>query len=731
MAQLDDLRAEQAYTARVQQQLLRSIDEAQALSAEHLRSIQAIAADAWEELRLKPTALSVEDMEQLAGEVDRFAARRDFANTTAERAQRMLLNPFFARVDFAEPGESAEKIVIGLYALRDDAGALLVHDWRAPVCSLYYDATPGPAAYESPSGVIAGELTLKRQYRMENGRLAYYVDTQLSIDDALLLDVLSGAASRRMRQIVSTIQAEQNAAIRAQGQRVVCVAGGAGSGKTSVAMHRAAYLMYRQRDVLDAKRILIISPSTAFSQYVSGVLPELGEENIPACTLHAVVEDILGRRVERPYAQLNALLGENGDGLRRRSAAWKGGAAFLSAMRRAADAFARLGPAFSDVVLDDQVLIPGDELRRMYRGELSLLTPAQKLMRMRATLDTRLAGMESRLFQQYAQSLSGRYGPGALRQACSVAVAQRLQPVRSQLRAMLDVTGADVMAQLMEAAPPELAEAYADNRAAEITWWEDAVAEAYFSVALGFAAPRKDILHLLVDEAQDHTDAALGMLAVCFPRAKVTILGDPRQRTTPGLPPCDPRAWGACFGAPDAPLYPLNRCYRSTRQIAALLSKILDGGEAPPEAAGAENAPWREEPIEPCGRDGAPPRVAAWSENALRDALAEYRAAGHRSIAVITRTQAQADRLSEALAGVYRLDGGEADDAYEAGDNVVACYHLTKGLEFDAVIVCWPKVTWSGDERRRLYTACSRALHALTVLGAEDLLGEGQSPAEG
>ncbi len=706
MDQKTQLHEEQAYTARVQQLLLALIEQAQVISADHLQSIHAIVADAWEDLRVKPTALSEEDLEQLSTEVDRFVARRQFADSLAERSRRMLLNPFFARVDFVEEGaDGAEKIVIGLYSLKDEKGELLVHDWRAPVCSLYYDAQPGPARYASPSGDIAGTLTLKRQYRMENGRLIYYVDTQLSIDDALLLDILSGATSRHMRQIVATIQAEQNAAIRQEEARVVSVVGGAGSGKTSVAMHRAAYLMYRRRDVLDASKIMILSPSTAFSEYVSGVLPELGEQNIRARTLREVVESVLEKKVEKPYRQLEALLDDAGE-LRRESVRYKGGAEFMGMLARFADDYAAYGPNFRDVRLDGQVLIRREELARMYRNELSLLTPAQKLQRMAATLQTRLEGWEEKLYKQYEKSFSDRYGQRELRQMSNMAVAQRLQPVRAQLRAMLEPKAGDLLSRAMRTAPRALRDACAENLATGITWWEDAVAEAYLAVRLGFAAPDKQIYHLLVDEAQDYADIALAMLDKYYPNARVTLLGDPKQRTTPGLEACDPARWGACFGMADAPLFPLSRCYRSTLPIAELCNRILPGGER----------------LEPFGREGQAPLVAQYSEALLKDTLNAFRAAGHKSIAVITRSQAQADSLSTKLERVYRLDGGEADLNYEAGDNVVACYHLTKGMEFDAVIVVWPDVALTDGERRRLYTAASRALHAVAVLGGGSLI---------
>ena len=700
MENRSDLHEEQLYTAQVQQLLIQLIEQARAVSADHLKTMQAIVADAWEDLRVRPTALSEQDLEQLSADVDQFVVRREFVENLAQRAQRMIENPFFGRVDFAEQGQEAvERIVIGLYSLKDLQGELMVHDWRAPVCSLYYDCMPGEAGYESPEGPIEGVMSLKRQYRMEGGKLRYFVDTQLNIDDQMLLDILSGATSRHMRQIVATIQAEQNAAIRQQTARLVSVVGGAGSGKTSVAMHRAAFLMYRQRNVLDAAKILILSPSTAFSEYVSGVLPELGEQNIRAETLRSIVEKILNKRVEKPYHQLEVLLKDSGT-LRRSSVQYKCGPAFLGKLRRFADDFIRRGPTFSDVSAEGKVLIRRDELKRMYQNEFRLLSPAQKLQRMAATLETRLNDIESKLIHQYEQSFSGHYSGRALKMACNMAVAQRLQPVRSQLRQMLEVTGSQLMEQVMDTAPRELYEAWRDNRAAGLTWWEDAVAEAYLAVRLGFAAPDKSVYHLLVDECQDYSDAALGMLGQYFPNARVTLLGDPRQRTTPGMAPCDPARWSRCFGLENMPMFALSRCYRSTLPIAETLNRILPDSQ----------------PLEPFGRDGEAPLIEPYSEALLQDTLRAYRAAGHRAIAVITRTQAQADSLSTKLENVYRLDGGEEDLNYEVSDNVVGCYHLTKGLEFDAVIVVWPEVELTDDERRRLYTAASRALHRLAIL---------------
>ena len=229
---------------------------------------------------------------------------------------------------------------------------------------------------------------------------------------------------------------------------------------------------------------------------------------------------------------------------------------------------------------------------------------------------------------------------------------------------------------------------------------------AYLRLRLGFAPADKGIAHLLIDEAQDYTDAELMLLHELFPRASVTLLGDPRQRTCPGLPPCAPEDWGRCFGEPCAPVYPLTRCYRSSEPIARFCANLLPA----------------EDHFEPVGRPGAPVETAAYTPEKLRQVLSGYRSEGEGSIAILTRTPAEAVALSEGLDRVYRLDGGREDLNYENRDNVVACYHLAKGMEFDRVIVVWPRVAPDDDERRRLYTACSRALHHLTVLGAEGLI---------
>ncbi len=694
-----ELQQEREYTARVQQLLYAVIKVSRGNAEFQDDTIRMMLNDAWEELRMKPTALSQQDLDQLNAEINRFIARRTFAENRASQYEKMLKNPFFARIDFKEEGEEQlEKIVIGLYSLKDAQQNILVHDWRAPICSLYYDAMPGSASYSCPGGVIAGELTLKRQYVMENGRLKYFVNTEYSIDDGMLLDILSGATSGHMRQIVATIQSEQNAAIRHERDRVLSVTGCAGSGKTSVAMHRAAYLMYRHRNLLSAECIAVLSPTHAFSEYISCVLPELGEDNVQAMTMHDLIGKILSRTIETPLRQYEALLEKN-NSLRRESVAWKAGEECLRALDAAAARFQKSGPAFSTITLGKSTLITKAELETMYRSDKARLSPAQRLSRIAAALNDRLEGWEKSLSKQYEDILFERYRDKELEVATRIAVRQRLQPVRAQIKKITAPDLLQLYADALRSAPEQIYRAAQENASAGLIWWEDAPAVALLAVRLGFVKPDVSIRHLLVDEAQDYSAAALRLLSLWFSKAEFTLLGDPNQRTLPALPACDPKVWGEVMGCKNAPIVHLSKGYRSSLEIAQFCNDLLPKDTPQPEAF---------------GRHGVQPILSDYSPEVLQNQLAAWQAQGFGRIAVITQTQAEAVELSLLIKNAALLTG-ESNELEESGV-ILAGLNLMKGLEFDAVAVVWRKEeNPSDDERRRLYTACSRALHELAL----------------
>ena len=703
-----ELNQEREYTRLVQSLLLQAIQNSKENAREHLSSIKQLLSDAWEDLRLKPTALSEQDMQALSGEVERYLARKAFNDDVARRYERMLMEPFFARVDFKpDDEEEKRKIVIGLYSLTGAQGDILVHDWRAPVCSLYYDAMPGRARYDSPQGVISGEMSLKRQYRMEEGRLKYYVNTDVSIEDGLLLDILEGATHRHIRQIVSTIQAEQNKAIRFGNEKLLSVVGSAGSGKTSVAMHRIAYLMYRYRDKLEAEKILVLSPSNSFSEYISTVLPELGEENVPSLTLYKLLTETLKCKIEHPLEQNEKLLTPEGYP-RRVSVKFKSALDFLERLRNYALEFSRTGPEFRTLKLDSNVLCEKSEMERMYRVAFVQLKPAQRIERIKNVLESRLEKWEFTLLESYKERLKNQYSGRELDIAARFNVSHRLQPLRQEIKTLAKVTVSELYARALSDAPDGLGETAAENARNKVVWWEDAPGIMYLSLYLGFSNPERTIRHLVVDEAQDYSSVALAALGLYYPMAHVTLLGDPKQRTTPGMHKLDPETWNACFMTPGAPMLKLTRCYRSTLNITRLCNAILPDGEQ----------------VAAFGREGDNPEILPLTDENVLAAVKDCQDKGFKSVCVVTRTLKQADRLSRIIPHAHLLDGSDEDILSDPGDVAVAGYQLMKGLEFDAVVVAWPSARLTDGERRRLYTACSRALHQLTLCADETLIKE-------
>ena len=229
------------------------------------------------------TSKDYADELQMLDEINYAKAISNIANRQLSRYIRMIEKPYFGRLDFKN--EWGEKpCYFGIESLIDDE-EIVIYDWRSPIANLYYDSIMGKASYESPNGVVNGEVTLKRQYKFKNGKLVYYTDMIANISDDLLLDTLKNSNNMVMKNIVSTIQKEQNKVIRHLDNKNVLVFGVAGSGKTSIALHRIAYLMYKDSLKYDASKVCFITPNNIFFKYIDNVLPELGEDNVVNLTM--------------------------------------------------------------------------------------------------------------------------------------------------------------------------------------------------------------------------------------------------------------------------------------------------------------------------------------------------------------------------------------------------------------------------------------------------------------
>jgi DNA helicase-2/ATP-dependent DNA helicase PcrA len=314
---------------------------------------------------------------------------------------RLLPSPYFGRIDFQEDGLSfSEQIYIGVSSFVDvDGMSFLVYDWRTPIASMYYDYSPGASAYETPGGQITGTMMLKRQYQIQGGQLQNVFDTSLTIGDELLQQVLGKGADAQMKSIVATIQKEQNAIIRNDKSRMLIVQGAAGSGKTSAALQRAAYLLYKHRDRLKADQIVLFSPNPMFNSYVSTVLPELGEENMQQTTFQEYLAYWLGStfRLEDLFEQTEYVLTSQFSQeyeTRMSGMKYKASEAYLQALQNYALWLGKEGMLFRSIRFRERELITAEQMKLQFYSYDSSIRLANRVVLLREWLLRELTSLE-------------------------------------------------------------------------------------------------------------------------------------------------------------------------------------------------------------------------------------------------------------------------------------------------------------------------------------------------
>ncbi|HZG56561.1 RNA polymerase recycling motor HelD [Paenibacillus sp.] len=691
---------------------------------------------------------------QQAQELSQHATSYRLAQGRGEQLERALSTPYFARFDFREAGAAAdEAIYIGTMSIADEVThEVVVYDWRAPVAGMYYDFGPGPASYRAPDGEVRGEMTLKRQFVIRGGKLLAAFDTGVTIGDEMLQRMLGGHADEKMKSIVTTIQREQNRVIRETDHRYVFVQGAAGSGKTSAALQRVAYLLYKYRQTWEAEQLVLFSPNDVFNDYVSNVLPELGEDAIPQTTFY----DYVWRRlrhagdVEHPYDQLEVLLSAGGredePSLRREGIRAKSSLSFAEAIDAYAKTLGERGAAFRPLLRGQKVVVEAAELERMFYVEFAKLRPPLRLAAMKERLLERLKELEGKravaLYRKWIKEPTYLGTEQELKRLGLAKARKAYAPVREQAStfAFVDVTetylrmlrafaasgerpeGAavgwdellrDTEARLRPAAADDADDDTASPSAASERRipYEDAVPMLYLLEALHGASRMNRIRHVVVDEAQDYTPLQWAYLRRLFPNAGFTAVGDANQAIHGVESEEGHLSSLPLFPREETVVIRLKKSYRSTRQIVAFAAAMLPGAED----------------VEPFERDGPPPELVVAPEGFGPDDYAELaaeriralQADGYASIAVIGKTAAESEEAHRRLGalGIAAARIRKETTSFPAGIVVLPSY-LAKGLEFDAVIV-WDagrEAYGREEERKLLYTVCTRALHRLVLL---------------
>lgn len=592
---------------------------------------------------------------------------------------RQKHSPYFGRIDFCEDGYT-DTFYIGIASLNDESSLAdnLVYDWRAPVSSMYYNFETGPASFQAPVGLIEGDITAKYQYKILDGKLLYMFDSSITIQDEILQMELGGNASDRMKNIISTIQKEQNQIIRAERNQTLIVQGAAGSGKTSIALHRVAYLLYQYKDTMKSSNILIISPSRMFSTYISGVLPELGEDGIIEMSLADLAEKELGAKTKREsrFNYIETCLSGKCSAKRIKQLDFKASSEFLNLMesyieKRATEIFVPESIQIGPVEVDET------ELLCLYQEHFVRLAPYQRIQQIREFVHERVAdyvgdrGVRKEIRQQLDETLDSF---------------QNYSSLQDEYNLFLEYLNR---------------EGYPSGTAvAGKVPYEDVYPLVLFKMKL-FGKPNyKFIKHLLIDEMQDYTPVQYEILNMVFDCPK-TILGDIEQTVDPytnigSLDVLRNIYSGKCV------FLEMNKSYRSSYEITEVAKSILGSAS-----------------YESVDRHGDKPRFIRCDSlekqaAAIKDRIDKL-TANYDSIAVMCKTSAEAKALWTAIdseSDVRLLT--DPDEVYNSGVIVTTCF-IAKGLEFDCVLVpnCDHSNYHKPIDRKPLYVAATRALHQL------------------
>ncbi|WP_078394687.1 RNA polymerase recycling motor HelD [Shouchella patagoniensis] len=668
--------------------------------------------------------------------------------------RRMKQAPYFGRIDFKEEGDSAkEQVYIGISSLTDASGEdFLIYDWRAPISSVYYDNEPGLVEYATPGGTISGTLEKKWQYLIRDGVLQSMFDTSLTIGDEILQQVLGQGTDKQMQSIVATIQQEQNKIIRHDKGRLLIVHGAAGSGKTSAALQRIAYLLYKYRERLNADQVILFSPNSMFSRYVSNVLPELGEENMQQVTFQQYLDRRLSKEfnVENAYEQLEYVLtAANSSSYRTRLEAirFKASTRFFKAIESYRHSLELSGMLFTDILFRRKPIVTAQQIEeRFYQYDTKLrfhnrleklqdwlletINEFQKEERKKPWVQERIELLSNAEYHKAHAYLAKKRGfkretladyemePEAL---AELIVQQRTKRMRKQVRTLqfLDIKGmykqlfADPMQinQWIEGETPADWEAIGQATLKMVNenklFYEDATPFLLLKELIQGFQTNRSIKQIVVDEAQDYSPFQFEFLKRLFPVARMTVLGDFNQAIfAHASESVDFTKLTSLYGLNQTELIEIVRSYRSTKPIIECTRRLVPNGDR----------------IIPFERDGKKPVLKqVESHDELHRLIAakveELRGDGYHSVAIICKSAEESIRAYQSMSNIEELKRLKSSSTeYEQGVVVVPSY-LSKGIEFDAVIIydASRQVYGAENVRRIFYTACTRAMHELQL----------------
>ena len=631
------------------------------LGAEQLKSFQKLMWSNKQEF-------DQEELESFLNENDVKVMQLEKKAKHLRLLSKIRNNPYFGSITFND-----EDIYIGITSVKRDLD-YLVYDWRSPICSLFYDYGVGKAQYVAPGGIEKGTISRKRQYKIEKGRLVNLFDTTVTVDDEMLQDVLSENRSDRMRNIVNTIQEEQNKVIRNVTDKYIIVQGIAGSGKTSVALHRIAFLLYRL-EYLTSGNVLIFSPNNVFSEYISQVLPDLGEDNTMQTTFHEFASSFISEyyRVE-PYSSFveRYYLGKPQDNDLIR---YKLSDQFAFDLVKYIRSYVKVSNFIKNLTYKKKT-VPKEELNDLlhhrYRNK---------------PLFERVELIAEKINNTYFKGKDTDYNI-ILKELYKIA------NFKKDYKMIYKLFFSTVLFQRSYIGTYNERE---NNKGLKekVIRYEDATAFIYIKCLLEGYPYQVAIKHVVIDEAQDYTYLQYQIIRKIFKNAGFTILGDVNQTVNPFYKYTNLNVLLTLF-KDNSKYLELNKTYRSSPEIIAYANKVL----------GLHH-------VSAIRKDNHRPVVIQDIKDLKHIGKAiKYLKSKYKSIAIITKGIEEAKVIRDSIKTIYpKISLIDIETHNFDKQLVVAPAYGVKGLEFDSVIV----INNFGHDKNLFYVAITRAQHELII----------------
>lgn len=616
--------------------------------------------------------------------------------------ETLIQSPYFARIDFKfEDEDQFEPIYIGRSSLKEEKSReMYIYDWRSPIASVFYRFVTGPAFYDAPGGRITGEVDLKRQYEIKKGVLEYFFDADVQITDEFLRKLLSQNTSPKMKTIVETIQREQDMVIRDMENDLMMVQGVAGSGKTSIALHRAAYLMYQGlSNRLAAHNIIIISPNPLFEQYISNVLPELGESNVVSVVFEEMVSAILQREHIQSRNQFleNLITSKKYRSVIKNSMEFKMSPSFKEILDRFIRDLPHRWIAFDDICSEGECIVTKEMLRD------------RTLVRAEVPLGTKLRQLEDFVVESIRESKKIRMS----REEEVIIINEMRRFTELNLLNLYRALFNDReyfyhLAEGIErnASMDRIIKYTRENLNSNLLYYDDAAVLTYLRLKIYGTGKYKNIKQVVIDEAQDYYPLQYEIFSLLFSNAKFTVLGDMNQTLEKQEDISLYEQIAKILNKKKSSLITMDKSFRCTNEILNYSLKFIDQR---PE-------------IKSFNRKGEEPQLftAKDQEELVGKILAEVNVCqemGYQSVGLICKSERNAARLFDQLKDKIELQLIESESMSDLNGVFIIPVYMSKGLEFDAVLICDcdSENYHSEDDKKLLYIACTRALHRLNL----------------